>query len=343
MTMMSDQHPPFSTAFPPPMTLSGELHGLFRRYGTPRPVRFAETLFERGACGQSMYLVEDGQVELIFKGSKEPKRLDPGAVFGELAFVLSEHPRSATAIAISAGHLWELDQAGFQRLYREAPQVLCELMRHTCRYLFLSEQQLIEGLEAQRQELELAMDFLRRTREELGLSIAGKEMLDAETGLYNGRCLQQQLHQAAAAGMLHRHALLRLNLAGVEEVEGLLGREYREMVVNHFAATLRRLAGEQDLPCHLGGTAFALLIPRVSEADARHLAAEIYAETARRSLAIPNLELAVSVTIGGVMGGEGKDAEGLLRQAEAAHANAQAQGAPALWWALCCESDALEG
>jgi len=324
-------HPPVTIQHLPTES-PGELPGLFRRFGFRRAVRFAEPLFERGERGDSMYLLESGQVELIFKGGKAPKRLDPGAVFGELAFLIGDYPRSATAITISPGVVWELDQQGFQRLYREAPDTLCQLMRNTCRYLFVSEQQLIEDLETRQRELELAMDFLRRTQEELGPSLTSGDILDLETGLYNEHYLRQRMVAAASAGALHRHALLRLDLVGIEAVAALLGHEYGEMLINQFADTLRRLAGEQDIPCRLAGPAFALLIAQTNEADAQRLARDIYQQTALRSLDIPNLGAEVSVIIGGAMGTPGEGATELRQRADAALAQAVSQGAPALCW-----------
>jgi CRP-like cAMP-binding protein len=77
-------------------------------------VRKGETLFYKGTTGNTMYVVLGGSVSLV-DGKKGLALLRPGDTFGEMALISNE-PRSATAIAAEDAKLFVLDETTFQRL-----------------------------------------------------------------------------------------------------------------------------------------------------------------------------------------------------------------------------------
>ncbi len=274
------------------------LRKMFEQYGRQGQADAGSTLFARGSRGESMYMLLDGRVELLFKGGKEPKRLEAGEVFGELAFVIGDHERSATALAITPVRYWELNQHGFESLSAQMPDALFALLRNTCRYLLTSEQTLIEGLEARRDELELAMDFLRRTREELGLTVTTQDT-DPLTGLYNMRCLQNRIIDLFDTPHGQGTGILLMRLEGVAAVNTALGHDYGDMVLNHFASSLRDCVGMKVFPSRLGGSLFALLLGHMSAEEAQQQALQLMAALGRRELDLPGYDLALSLTVVG--------------------------------------------
>jgi CRP/FNR family transcriptional regulator, cyclic AMP receptor protein len=76
-----------------------------------------EVFFRPGDVSDSAYLIQSGQVEILFGDPKKPSRsavLGPGMVFGEMALV-EERPHSATARAVTAGVATSLGRAEFER------------------------------------------------------------------------------------------------------------------------------------------------------------------------------------------------------------------------------------
>ena len=148
-------------------------------------------IYAAASRGDSMFVIEIGEVELSFGSTREPKRLGPGQFFGELALIIGDHTRSATATALMEVSLRIVDQRAFESLLERAPDASVELLRRTCAYLLESEQQLVTSLVRRNRELEQTLDYLRRTREDLDATQL-MTLTDELTGLYNRRCLVHQ-------------------------------------------------------------------------------------------------------------------------------------------------------
>lgn len=76
-----------------------------------------EIFFRPGDASDSAYLIQSGQVEILFGDPNKPARsavLGPGMVFGEMALV-EERPHFATARAVTAGVATTLGPAEFER------------------------------------------------------------------------------------------------------------------------------------------------------------------------------------------------------------------------------------
>ena len=87
----------------------------------------ATTVFAEGDTGAEMYGLISGAVELR-KGEQSLGVLEPGDTFGELAIV-SEAPRSLTAIATEPSVLAVIDDKAFLFLVHETPTFALQVMR----------------------------------------------------------------------------------------------------------------------------------------------------------------------------------------------------------------------
>jgi CRP-like cAMP-binding protein len=97
-----------------------------------RPVKFraGEPIIQEGQSGDTMYLIESGQVEIV-SGLTQPVILDTltdGEFFGEMA-LLTGRPRVASARAISDLDAWELKKADFDTLLLKYPQLTISLSK----------------------------------------------------------------------------------------------------------------------------------------------------------------------------------------------------------------------
>jgi hypothetical protein len=82
-----------------------------------------EIFFRPGDASDSAYLIQSGQVEVLFGDPNKPSRsavLGPGMVFGEMALV-EERPHSATARAVTEGVATTMDRADFERNLLQDP------------------------------------------------------------------------------------------------------------------------------------------------------------------------------------------------------------------------------
>ncbi|HWS88750.1 MAG TPA: DUF1003 domain-containing protein [Pyrinomonadaceae bacterium] len=90
-----------------------------------------ETLFRAGEPGESLYLVRAGEVELSIQDNVGQKiTLDTAArgdFFGEIA-LLDEGPRTATAVALVAAELIELDRDDLLLLFTKKPDAALHML-----------------------------------------------------------------------------------------------------------------------------------------------------------------------------------------------------------------------
>lgn len=89
-----------------------------------RTVAAGQTLFRTGDAGDSLYVVQAGEVELYIKDTAGQKIVlhvaGHGDLFGELS-MLDEKPRTATAVALSDCELLELDRDDLLLVFRKSP------------------------------------------------------------------------------------------------------------------------------------------------------------------------------------------------------------------------------
>ncbi len=102
-------------------------------------VRFkaGQPIFVEGQRGSEMFIIEDGQVEIVRRRGAEDRSLvllEAGDFFGEMA-LLEDLPRSATARAVSDCRLLPIDASTFDLMLRDHPEVAIRIMRMLSRRL----------------------------------------------------------------------------------------------------------------------------------------------------------------------------------------------------------------
>jgi glucose-6-phosphate 1-dehydrogenase len=86
----------------------------------PRQAAAGEQLITRGEIGKELYLIEQGEVEVLDEHGVTIKVLTDGDVFGEVGVLMST-PRNATVRAKIPTDLYVLDKADFARILRDNP------------------------------------------------------------------------------------------------------------------------------------------------------------------------------------------------------------------------------
>lgn len=103
-----------------------------------------DLVFEEGDAGDVMFLVQEGEVEIVQKAGEHENQLavlGRGDFFGEMA-VLEELPRTHTARALAATKLVELDLQGLARLLGRNSEIGVRMMRKLARRVYATEDML---------------------------------------------------------------------------------------------------------------------------------------------------------------------------------------------------------
>jgi len=100
---------------------------------TQREIPAGKTVFIENMAGESLYIVERGEVvvsKMLAEGDEQVlARIGPGEAFGELA-ILDEAPRMATARVSADVRVWRLARADFDLLCNDRPSAGMRLMRN---------------------------------------------------------------------------------------------------------------------------------------------------------------------------------------------------------------------
>lgn len=100
---------------------------LFRRDENAQSFVAGQTIFREGDHGDSMYVLIEGQVDLMVHGTLV-ETLEPGGMFGEMA-LLDAAPRIATVIAKTDCKVVPINQKRFTFLVQQTPHFALQLMR----------------------------------------------------------------------------------------------------------------------------------------------------------------------------------------------------------------------
>ncbi len=95
-----------------------------------------ETIFYEGTPGLGMYVILDGKVRILSNKNGrdvEYALLEQGDFFGELSLVEEEHPRSATAVAVSPTRLIGFFRPQLLSLLHTRPKLGVVLMERLAR------------------------------------------------------------------------------------------------------------------------------------------------------------------------------------------------------------------
>jgi CRP-like cAMP-binding protein len=98
---------------------------------TQREFAEGDWIFEEETLGTEMYIVLEGQVEILKQVAEEPRQLsvlEKGDFFGEMA-LLEGLPRAAGARALTPVKVLEINGATFNQMLRENPEIAVRMMR----------------------------------------------------------------------------------------------------------------------------------------------------------------------------------------------------------------------
>lgn len=99
----------------------------FRDSAQVRNHQAGSVIFEFGESGDEMFIVEEGEVDIVLEG-KVLETVSPEGIFGELALIDHE-PRSTSAIAKTDCRLIVLNQHRFMFLVDEVPFFAINVMK----------------------------------------------------------------------------------------------------------------------------------------------------------------------------------------------------------------------
>lgn len=106
-----------------------------------------EYIFREGDPGNEMYIVQNGEVEIVALSHGEAHRLailEEGDFFGEMA-ILEDLPRTASARAHTPCSLLEIDEGTFNQLIRHNPEISIRMLRKLCHRLRKTNPALLEA------------------------------------------------------------------------------------------------------------------------------------------------------------------------------------------------------
>ena len=193
-----------------------------------------------------------------------------------------------------------------------------------------------ESLEASRDALERAV--AERTAE-LQAEIADRRQAesraqhladhDALTGLPNRRLLEDRLTQALALSQRNREqtAVMFVDLDRFKAINDSVGHAAGDLMLKEIAERLVKQLRVVDTICRIGGDEFVVVLPEIRRAsDVANVARKII-ETVSQPIPAADRELQISTSIGiSVFPEDGRDAETLIRNADAAMYHAKESG-----------------
>ena len=152
---------------------------------------------------------------------------------------------------------------------------------------------------------------------------------DALTGLPNRRLLEDRLTQALALSYRNRKqtAVMFVDLDRFKTINDSLGHSVGDVLLKEVARRLVNQRREVDTICRTGGDEFVVVLPEIKRsADAAAVAQKII-DTLSQPIRVEERELTVTPSIGiAVFPDDGRDAETLIRNADAAMYHAKESG-----------------
>ncbi|MBV8032702.1 MAG: PAS domain S-box protein [Betaproteobacteria bacterium] len=152
---------------------------------------------------------------------------------------------------------------------------------------------------------------------------------DALTGLPNRRLLEDRLTQALALSYRNRRqtAVMFVDLDRFKTINDSLGHSVGDELLKEVASRLVKQLRVVDTICRTGGDEFVVVLPEIKRsADAANVAQKII-ENLSQPIQVEERELTVTPSIGiSVFPEDGRDAETLIRNADAAMYHAKEMG-----------------
>jgi CRP/FNR family transcriptional regulator, cyclic AMP receptor protein len=107
--------------------------GLSRNERVVITLQPGDVLFGEGAAGDRMYVVRSGTIR-IGSGNTVYEDVEAGGIVGEMA-IIEDAPRSASATALTACEVAEIDRKRFQYLVQQVPHFAVNVMKVLSRRL----------------------------------------------------------------------------------------------------------------------------------------------------------------------------------------------------------------
>jgi diguanylate cyclase (GGDEF)-like protein/PAS domain S-box-containing protein len=152
---------------------------------------------------------------------------------------------------------------------------------------------------------------------------------DALTGLPNRRLLEDRLTQALALSYRNRQqtAVMFIDLDRFKTINDSLGHSVGDLLLKEVARRLVKQLRDGDTICRIGGDEFVVVLPEVKRSsDVAHVAQKVI-EQLSLPVVVEERELTVTPSIGiAVFPEDGRDAETLIRNADAAMYHAKEMG-----------------
>ena len=114
------------------------MKAVFKTTGTKDPVKDSsatypagEVIFRQGELGTDMFIIQDGEVQIIKHIADEShvlSKLEKGDFFGEMA-ILESVPRTADAVAITDVKVLVINGARFDDMLRKNPEIAVRIIR----------------------------------------------------------------------------------------------------------------------------------------------------------------------------------------------------------------------
>lgn len=103
----------------------GDLSGVWLKpYMKSRELKAGTVLFRKGDTADKLYFLAEGRIEIVEIG----KFLEPGRMFGEIAFFAPDRRRTQTARCAERCRVLTIDESNLQQLYYQNPSFGFELV-----------------------------------------------------------------------------------------------------------------------------------------------------------------------------------------------------------------------
>ena len=178
---------------------------------------------------------------------------------------------------------------------------------------------LIKTNQKMQEQLASAQEKLREQAKQMECS-AAEARTDALTGLANRRALDQEMARQFEAYKRQgrKMALVMVDIDHFKRFNDTYGHQVGDRVLCGLAGDLLAQGRPSDLVSRYGGEEFALVLPETNLATACDRAEQLRQAVEAARYRDAGAELRVTISVGVAVLGEGDDASGLIRRADAA-------------------------
>jgi sigma-B regulation protein RsbU (phosphoserine phosphatase) len=142
-----------------------------------------EVLFREGEPGESLFIILEGNLEILLAlGTPDERQLavfGPGEFIGEMSLLIPGKARTASARAVPATRLWMMTRADFDGLFNRQPKLAYTLVQTLTKRLDVTTTLSFRDLQEKNRQLQQAYDDLKAAQ----VQIIEKERLEHELHL----------------------------------------------------------------------------------------------------------------------------------------------------------------